>query len=239
MNFANHQKTRTMAIKILNIQSSASMDWSLTRKLSNAFLENISKQHKEVEIETLDLVKTPPPYVSPEWISGAFSKTQLTQLEVSALSNSDEYIAQVEKASIILIGAPMYNYGMPASLKAWFDQIARINKTFSFDLSRGDFPIEPILRDKVLVLMTSSGEFGFEKGGIREDSGHLVPHVQACAHYLGVNAKTDFYHVGIEYQEFKDQRHEASKQQAFESIPALVETILNKYFPVSLNQESN
>ena len=37
----------------------------------------------------------------------------------------------------------MYNYGMPAQLKAWFDQIIRINKIFDFDLARGDFPLQP------------------------------------------------------------------------------------------------
>ncbi len=50
----------------------------------------------------------------------------------------------------------MYNYGMPAALKAWFDQIIRINKTFTFDLARGDFPLEPIMSGKTLVLLTSS-----------------------------------------------------------------------------------
>ncbi|WP_420387017.1 FMN-dependent NADH-azoreductase [Roseivirga sp.] len=224
-----------MKIRILNLQSSASMDRSLTRMLSNTFIENISASHPYVEVETLDLIKSAPPFVSPEWISGAFSKTTLTAQEITALSKSEEYIAQIEKANLILIGAPMYNYGMPANLKAWFDQLARINKTFSFDLNRGDFPIEPILKDKVLVLMTSSGEFGFEKGGIREDSGHLVPHIKACAHYLGVNSKQDFYHIGIEYQEFKDKRHENSKRKAFDAVPVLVESILEKYFHTSMS----
>lgn len=224
-----------MEINILNIQSSASMDRSLTRKLSNAFIETISKAHNRVKVETLDLVKSAPPFVSPEWISGAFSKTSISPSQASALSKSDEYILQIQKADLILIGAPMYNYGMPASLKAWFDQIALINKTFSFDLSRGDFPIEPILKGKVLVLMTSSGEFGFEQGGLRESASHLVPHIKACAHYLGVDAQKDFYHIGIEYQEFKDKRHEDSKRNAFNGIPKLVENIVSKYFNLSMN----
>jgi FMN-dependent NADH-azoreductase len=123
------------------------------------------------------------------------------------------------------MGAPMYNYGMPASLKAWFDQVARVNKTFSFDLSRGDQPIEPILYGKQLVLFTSSGEFDFQNGGSRSEKNHLVPHIKACAHYLGVDPESDFYHIGIEYQEFKDQRHEDSKKQAFEAIPKVLEML--------------
>ncbi len=216
-------------MNILNVQSSASMDRSLTRKLSISFLENLRDRNFPFEVNTLDLVTTPPPFISPEWISGAFSKSGLTNIEQKALAQSNEYIEQIKCADLILLGAPMYNYGMPASLKAWFDQIARINHTFSFDLNRGDFPIEPILKGKSLVLMTSSGEFGFEKGGIREYAGHLVSHIKACAHYLGVDYSTDLHHIGIEYQEFKDERHQLSLEKAFRQIPILINKIISNY----------
>jgi len=61
---------------------------------------------------------------------------------------SDILIGELVQSEIIVITTPMYNYGMPASLKAWFDQVIRINKTFSFDLARGDKPIEPIQNGK-------------------------------------------------------------------------------------------
>lgn len=105
----------------------------------------------------------------------------------------------------------MYNYGMPAQLKAWFDQIIRINKTFDFDLARGDRPLAPIFSGKSLLIITSSGEFGFEKGGINEASSHLVPHLRTLSKYLGA---TDIYEITSEYQEFADQRHERSLQMA-------------------------
>ena len=57
---------------------------------------------------------------------------------------------------------------MPAALKAWFDQVVRIDKTFTFDLTRGDAPLEPILVGKTLILLTSWGEFGFAAGGPNE-----------------------------------------------------------------------
>jgi FMN-dependent NADH-azoreductase len=210
-------------MKILSVQSSAGMERSLTRKLSGSFLDTLKMRHAKVEIKELDLVKYPPPFMTPDWIAGAFSKTGFSEQQQTALARSDEYIRQIEEADLIVIGAPMYNYGMPAVLKAWFDQIARINKTFSFDLSRGDFPIEPVLSGKKMIVFTSSGEFDFQKGGAREAFNHLVPHIKSCAHYLGVNNERDFYHVGIEYQEFKDKRHERSKNEAFASITGLVD----------------
>lgn len=213
-------------MKILNVQSSAGMERSLSRKLSKNFLNALQKYIDNVEIEELDLVKCPPPLLTPDWIAGAFSKTEPTEQQRSALAQSDEYIRQLSGNDLIIIGTPMYNYGMPAALKAWFDQIARINKTFSFDLSRGDFPIAPVLSGKKLVVFTSSGEFDFYKGGIREELNHLVPHIKSCAHYLGVNIVKDFYHVGIEYQEFKDQRHEQSKIEAFGRIDSVINEVL-------------
>ena len=213
-------------MKILNVQSSASLERSLTRKLSDNFLASLKKHVSSIKIEELDLVKYPPPFVTPDWIAGAFSNTTITKQQQTALDKSDEYISQVERTDLVVIGTPMYNYGMPATLKAWFDQVARINKTFSFDLSRGDFPIKPILSGKKLVVFTSSGEFDFQSGGARSACNHLVPHIKSCAHYLGVAIERDFYHVGIEYQEFKDKRHEQSKNEAFAGIQSLVDEIL-------------
>ncbi|OQP40019.1 hypothetical protein A4H97_17535 [Niastella yeongjuensis] len=213
-------------MKILSVQSSAGMERSLTRKLSADFLDLLKLGLQQVEIEELDLVKCPPPFVTSEWIAGAFSKKELTELQRKALARSDEFIGQIEAADLIIIGTPMYNYGMPAVLKAWFDQIARISKTFSFDLSRGDFPIEPVLSGKKLLVFTASGEFEFQKGGIRESINHLVPHIKSLTHFLGVTDEKDFYHVGIEYQEFKDERYERSKNEAFANLAKLVDEIL-------------
>ena len=117
---------------------------------------------------------------------------------------------------MIVITSPMYNYGMPAVLKAWFDHVIRINKTFNFDLSRGDFPLEPIFSGKTLVLLSSTGEFGFKRGGIREHMDHLGTHIKVLSHYLGVEY---FYEIRSEYQEFADQRHQDSLNNAkFQTI---------------------
>jgi FMN-dependent NADH-azoreductase len=102
---------------------------------------------------------------------------------------------------------------MPTALKGWIDHIARIGRTFSFDLARGDTPIEPILSGKRLVVLSSRGEFGFAPGGVRAHLNALDPALAACAHYFGV-AQADIETVAIEYQEFKDARHEASVESA-------------------------
>lgn len=129
------------------------------------------------------------------------------------LALSDQLIDEVASADVIALGAPMYNYGMPSTLKTWIDHISRIGRTFSFDLARGDFPIEPILSGKKLVVLSARGEFGFEPGGVRGHMNALDPGIAACAHYMGV-ARDAIDTVAIEYQEFKDDRHIQSMTQA-------------------------
>ena len=120
----------------------------------------------------------------------------------------------------------MYNYGMPAALKAWVDQVIRVNKTFTFDLNRGDSPLEPILSGKTLLLVTACGEFGFGVGGIRAQMNHLGPHIRTISHYLGVDK---LHEMTIEYQEFGDARHAQSIEDAYANIPSLIETIVNDH----------
>lgn len=102
---------------------------------------------------------------------------------------------------------------MPSVLKAWIDQVARIGRTFSFDLDRGDWPLKPILSGKRLVVLSSRGEFGYKPGRIRESWNHLDPHLSTCAGYLGVS-RDAIELIDIEYQEFGDERFQRSQEQA-------------------------
>ena len=86
-------------------------------------------------------------------MEASFAKGELSSEQQAVLSESEQLIAEVVQADIIVISSPMYNYGMPAVLKAWFDQLIRIGKTFSFDLNRGDNPLKPILKGKQVVLV--------------------------------------------------------------------------------------
>ena len=204
---------------ILRIDASARSERSLTRRLADAFVASWRQRLPDTQVIVRDVGRTPPPAVSEEWIAAAFAGENRTPEQRALLTLSDELIEEVESADLIVMSVPMYNYGMPAALKAWFDQVVRVDRTFSFDLSRGDQPLEPILSGKTLVVLTSCGEFGFKTGGINEHASHLLPHIRTCAKYLGTEV---LEHVGIEYQEFGDARHEASRAAAFSAIPDLV-----------------
>jgi FMN-dependent NADH-azoreductase len=196
---------------------------SISKTLAEHFTDKWMTLNKEGKLIYRDLGLNPPEFISQDWIAAAFTQDEKkTDEQKALLALSDDLIDEVDQADIIVISSPMYNYGMPAVLKAWYDQIVRIDKTFTFDLARGDFPLEPIMFGKKLVLISSTGEFGFEIGGIREKMNHLGPHVETVSKYLGVD---EFYEVKSEYQEFADERHEKSLTKAYSEINKLVEQL--------------
>jgi len=211
---------------ILHIDASAQTERSISRKLSAKFIETWLSERPNDTVIRRDLSITQPGLVTGEWIAACFTpEEQRTPEMAEALRESDELISELESADIIVLGTPMYNYGMPAVLKAWVDRVIRIGKTFSFDLNRGDFPLEPILEGKKLVALTSRGEFGFAPGGIREHMNFLDGHIEAVAHYLGLSNR---YFVHSEYQEFSDERHEGSRKDAEMDTVKLAKTLMEQ-----------
>ena len=196
---------------------------SISKSLAAHFIDKWQTLNSEDKVIYRDLGLNPPEFISQDWIAAVFTPDEKqTAEQKSLLTLSNTLIDEVDQADILVISSPMYNYGMPAALKAWFDQVVRINKTFTFDLARGDFPLEPIMSGKKLVFISSSGEFGFEVGGIREAMNHLGPHVETVSKYLGVE---EFYQIKSEYQEFADERHEKSLNDAYSSLEALVKQL--------------
>ena len=208
---------------LLRIDASARIERSITRKLSRRFVDCWVARRPSDHVLARDVGREPPPAVSEAWIRAAFMPAaERDSAAHAALAVSDTLIDELSAADIVVIGTPMYNYGMPASLKAWVDQVVRVDRTFSFDLARGDFPIRPILAGKTLVGLISTGEFGFEPGGVRAGMDHLRPHLQTLAELLGF-ATTHL--VGVHYQEFGGDRHRNSLAAAERAVDQVVDEL--------------
>lgn len=208
---------------LLHIDASARVDRSISRDLSAGFIKTWFDERPTDRVIRRDLGLNPPGFVTSDWIAACFTPEVDRSLEMQVvLEESDELIAELELADIVVLGTPMYNYGMPATLKAWVDRVIRINKTFSFDLARGDYPLVPTFSGKTLVGLTSKGEFGFAPGGIRDGMNFLDGHIEAVAHYLGLS---DRHFIHVEYQEFNDDRHERSRENAGKNVVALAQTL--------------
>lgn len=208
-------------MNVLVINASPRRERSLSRQLANAFVARWRALRPRDAIVERDVGIEHPPMLTEAWIAACFTaEDQRTPAQRAVLAYSDAAIDELAQADIVVIATPRYNYGMPAALKAWFDQVIRINRTFHFDRTEKTWPLSPLFSGKKLVLLSASGEFAFQAGGLREAWEHLEPHVRTCAHYLGV-AVHDMHHVAIEYQEFGDQRHRDSLRDALEAAKAL------------------
>jgi FMN-dependent NADH-azoreductase len=197
---------------------------SISRALADDFRDQWVAQNPETKFIYRDLGKQAPKFIDEAWIAAVFTPAERRSRDQNdLLTLSDELIDEVMQADLILLSTPMYNYGMPAVLKAWFDQIIRVNKTFTFDLNRGDFPLQPTLAGKTMVVFVSCGEFGFHAGGVREEMNHLGPHIKVVSKYLGVDT---FYEIRSEYQEFGDQRHIDSLDNARAKIRELIADLM-------------
>src|SRR5918996_1476152 len=194
---------------------------SLTRRLSQLFVDAWLSHRPNDRVLRRDLAADPPPHVTEAWIAAAFTPPDQRDATMwTTLAWSNAAIAELAAAELIVMGTPMYNYGMPSALKAWFDQVIGLGHTFSFDLRRGDWPIESTMAGKCLVVLSARGEFGFMPGGVREGRNQLDPHVATCAPLIGV-AEGAIHTIAIEYQEFGDERHALSLAEAEAAANAL------------------
>lgn len=207
---------------LLRVDASARFDGSITRQMADRFMDAWRTSEPHAQVLPRDVGRRPPTMVSEVSIRAGFKPLEQRTPEMNdALAESVMLIDEVRRADVLVIAAPLYNYGLPASLKAWVDQIIRPGETFTFDLQRGDFPIRSMLSGKLLVVLSSRGEFGFEPGGMRDGWNHLDPYLRTVAtRLLGIEAK-DIYEIASEFQEFNDERHRRSREQALHDAAEL------------------
>ncbi|WP_316846823.1 FMN-dependent NADH-azoreductase [Pedobacter psychrodurus] len=123
-----------MLINILHITSSHKGQNSITTKLGKAIINKIKLQQRdEINVDELDVLLNPFPHFSSlQWESYHTPVNKLTPEQAQTAHRSDQAIRQLLDADILVISAPMHNYGIPSALKAYFDHIVRAGVTFGF-----------------------------------------------------------------------------------------------------------
>jgi FMN-dependent NADH-azoreductase len=117
---------------ILVLNSSASGADSVTRLLVDDAIAQFRRLNPSAKVVSRDLAANPVPHLAPDGIAGVRSPTATTPAEIAARDLSDTLIAELRAADTIVIGAPMYNFGLPSTLKTWFDHVLRAGETFSY-----------------------------------------------------------------------------------------------------------
>lgn len=176
---------------LLRIDTSPRGNGSYSRRLGDTFTDAWQAAHGGSSVVTRDLAFNQPTYVDIQWIQGAFSAPdQQTDAHKAALKLSDEYIAELQAADHILITTPMYNFQVPAVLKAWIDHVVRVGTTVHYT-DKG--PVGQLHGKKVTVVVASAGAYA--KGTPAENANLLNPYLQ---HILGFIGITDVTFVNAE-----------------------------------------
>jgi FMN-dependent NADH-azoreductase len=119
--------------RLLHIQSSPNLANSVTRALSDKFVETWTSNHASVEVDVLDLVASPLPHFGAASLAAAVVQPEdYTPDTRDAVALSDRLIRQLEAADIVVIGAPMINFTVCTQLKSWFDFVTIVGRTFQY-----------------------------------------------------------------------------------------------------------
>ena len=157
---------------LLNIQASPRGLNSISRTLSQEFVAAWQKQHPGGSVVLRDLAQSHLPFIGVPWISGVFlPATQHSPEMQEALHLSDELIAELFAADHILIGTPMYNFTVPANLKAWIDLVVRPRVTHSGPPERKGL----VTGKRCTILIASGGTYdeGLPAAASDYESGYL------------------------------------------------------------------
>lgn len=171
--------------KILHVISSPRGNASFSIQLGNAIVEKLLAAWPGSTVKEYNVVSKRFPHLEESHITSFFTPPEARTAEnIEALQHSDEAIRELFEADIIVIGAPMYNYGIHSSLKAWLDHIGRAGVTFSY----GDGGPKGLVTGKKVYIATSSGAV-YSEGPMRERD-FVVPYLKTFLGFIGMTDVT-------------------------------------------------
>jgi FMN-dependent NADH-azoreductase len=142
---------------LLHINSSVRTSGSVSRQLTAEFIDKWQTARPEFRIVERDLASQPVPHITEQTIGAYFTPAESRNAEqAEAVKLSDELVAELMAADVIVIGAPMYNFSVSSSLKAWIDHIARAGVTFKYTETG---PVGLLGGKKVFVFTSRGGVY--------------------------------------------------------------------------------
>lgn len=198
-------------MNILQINSSAKSSGSESTRVATNIVNKLLAANPGSTVEVRDLAANPHPVLDEAALQALFAPAgQRTAEQAARVALDDALIAQVQAADVIVLGAPMYNFGITVQLKSWFDAIARAGVTFKYTETG---PVG-LLQGKKVYVATS-------RGGMHKDAptDTQFPHLKMFLAFIGL---TDVEYVFIEGQGYGPEV--AAQQKA--AADARVEELL-------------
>jgi FMN-dependent NADH-azoreductase len=183
--------------QILVIESSARKQDSVSRQLTEQFLAQWQAAHPGDQVKVRDLAVDQVPHLDANLLGGWMTAAeQQSEAERAALALSNTLTDELLAADVLVLAAPMYNFAIPSTLKAWLDHVLRAGVTFKY----GEQGPEGLLKGKRAFVLTA-------RGGVYAGTGldHQEPYLRQALGFIGID-DVQFIHaeglnMGGEFQQ--------------------------------------
>lgn len=187
--------------RILRIDASARKTGSITRSLADETIEHLAEM-VAVSVTNRD-VSTGLPFVDEDWVSANFTPAEArTSAHKDKLALSDSLVDEIKIANTLVISAPIYNFGIPATLKAWIDMICRAGLTFQYTENG---PVGLLEGKRAIILVASGGT------AMGSDIDFATPYLKQAMAFIGITDVT-FIAADALSRNADEKRAEASAQ---------------------------
>ena len=199
---------------LLQISTSLFSSGGQSTQLADTFVTEWQRTHPDGRVIRRDLSVNPVPHLDAERLTAFMTPAgQRSTQQQSIVAYSDALIDELRQTDVVVIGLPLYNFGIPSSLQAYFDHLARAGVTFKYTASG---PIGFLTGKRVLVFATRGGKYA----GTEKDS--ATTQVHAFLSLLGMNDLEFIYAEGLNMDtETREQGLKAARQQSLELAQSL------------------
>ncbi len=199
---------------LLQISTSLFSSGGQSTQLADTFVAEWQRTHPDGRVIRRDLSVNPVPHLDAERLTAFMTPAgQRSAQQQSIVEYSDALIDELRQTDVVVIGLPLYNFGIPSSLQAYFDHLARTGVTFKYTASG---PIGFLTGKRVLVFATRGGKYA----GTEKDS--ATTQVRAFLSLLGMNDLEFIYAEGLNMDtETREQGLKAARQQSLELAQSL------------------
>jgi FMN-dependent NADH-azoreductase len=176
-------------MKVLQINASARREGANSTKLANTVVERLVEANPGANVTLRDLAATPVTILDEVALGALFTAAeQRTAEQAAVVAEYDALIAEVQAHDAIVLGVPMYNFGVPVQLKAWIDAIARAGVTFRYTQNGP----EGLIQGKTVYVALARG--GLYRGTANDSQ---VPYLKAVLGFLGLKDVRFIYAEGL------------------------------------------
>lgn len=201
---------------ILHIDSSVRSSGSISRQLTSEFVQKLQAAHAGAKVIERDLAKNPIPHLSEQMMGAYFTPAdQRTEEQARTVTLSDDLVTELMAADIVVVGAPMYNFSISSTLKAWIDHVARVGVTFNYN-EQGQ-PVG-LVQGKKFYVFTSRG--GVYSSGPAKVLDFHETYLRGVLGFLGITDVTFVHTEGMAMGEEAVNSALANSRSAMDALIA-------------------